>query len=68
MWTQSVLLLGKILDMPLSAASIFTAELRRLVVLASYVLLSSSSSPSIRTWDQLHGQILAGKSAHCKVK
>jgi len=30
--------------------------------------LSSSSSPSIRTWDQLHGETLAGKSAHGEVK
>jgi len=30
--------------------------------------LSSSSSPSSRTWYQLNGETLAGKSAHCKVK
>jgi len=30
--------------------------------------LSSSSSASIRAWDQLHGETLAGKSAHGKVK
>ena len=28
--------------------------------------LSSSSTPSIRPWDQLHGETFAGKSAHCK--
>ena len=30
--------------------------------------LSSSSLPSIRTWDQLNGEKRAGKSAHCKVE
>jgi len=30
--------------------------------------LSSSSLPSIRTWDQLNGVTLAGKSSHRKVK
>jgi len=30
--------------------------------------LSSSSLPSIRTWDQLRGETLAGKTAHCNVK
>jgi len=29
---------------------------------------SSSSSPSIRTWDQLNGETLAGKSSHRNVK
>ena len=30
--------------------------------------LSSSSSPSIRTWDLLNGETLAAKKVHCKVK
>jgi len=29
--------------------------------------LSSSASASIRTWDQLIGETLAGKCAHCKI-
>jgi len=30
--------------------------------------LASSSSPSIRPWDQLNGETIACKSSHCKVK
>jgi len=38
LWTRSCLLLGIILDMRLRGNSIYTAELRRLAALASYVL------------------------------
>jgi len=64
MYTRSGLLLVILLDMRLLGDSIYTTELRRPAAQASLVSFPSSSSPSIRTWDQLNGETLAGKTSH----
>jgi hypothetical protein len=61
-------LLGITIDRDHHGDSIYITESKTLAAQAMYVLFVILISPSIRTWDKLNGQILAGKCTYGKVK
>jgi len=66
MWARSILSLGRILDMRLHDVLFALRNWRDRQPWHHMYRLSSSSPPFIKTWNQLNGQTLAGKSAHRK--